>query len=97
MAANARQFPTGDIGPIQERFTTMSWQIGDASGEIELKVRYRVNYPSLRHRGLGRDADVQVLGVYGRDELDGWRVKSLSPAQWAAVVSMIEIDELPQD
>jgi hypothetical protein len=97
MAANAREFPVGDIGPIQERFVTMSWEIGDVCGEIELKVRYRVNYPSIRHRGLGRDPDVQVLGVYGRDAVDEWRVKSLSPAQWSAVVSMIEVDELPHD
>lgn len=97
MAANARQFPTGDIGPIQERFITMTWKIGDAGGEIELKVRFRVNYPSVRHRGLGRDPDIQLLGIYGRDELDGWRIKSLSPAQWMAVVSMIESDELPVD
>lgn len=96
-AMNATQFSLGDIGPLQERFVTMTWEIGDTSGAIELKVRYRVNYPSLRHRGLGRDADVQVLGVYGRDAVDEWRVKSLSPAQWMAIVSMIEADELPVD
>lgn len=97
MAANAREFPVGDIGPIEERFTTMSWHIGDACGQIELKVRYRVNYPSLRHRGLGRDADVNVLAVYARNEIDEWRIARLNPAQWAAVVSEIEIDELPRD
>jgi hypothetical protein len=97
MAANARQFPTGDIGPIQERFTTMSWLIGDASGEIELKVRYRINYPNIRARGLGHGADVNVIAVCARNEVDEWRIARLSPAQWSAVVREIESDELPVD
>jgi hypothetical protein len=96
-AANAIQFSAGDIGPIQERYTTMSWEIGDACGEIELKVRYRINYASVRDRGLGRNPDVNVLAVYVRNEIDEWRIARVSSAQWAAVVSLIEIDELPQD
>lgn len=96
-AANARQFPVGDIGPIQERFITMSWEIGAVCGGIELKVRYRVNYPSLRHRGLGRDADVNVIAVCMRNELDEWRIARLNPAQWSAIVRNVEADELPQD
>lgn len=94
---NAVHLPVRDIGPIQERYTTLSWSVGDVSGETELMARYRINYPSLLHRGLGRDPDVQLLGVYARDTLDEWRVKSLSPAQWMAVIAEIETDELPQD
>jgi hypothetical protein len=88
--------PARDIGPIQERYITLEWSIGDASGEIELMARYRINYPSLRHRGLGRDADVQLLGVYGRDAVDGWRIRTLSPEQWFAVIAEIEADELQE-
>jgi hypothetical protein len=91
---NAAVQTARDIGPWQERLITLTWAIGDASGEIELKARYRINYPSLRHRGLGRDADVQLLGVYGRDAVDGWRIKTLSAEQWFAIVAEIEADEL---
>jgi len=94
---NAAVQTARDIGPILERYTTMAWSIGDASGETEIKVRYRIHYASVRDRGLGRDPDVNVLGVYARNELDEWRIKTLSPEQWVAVVAEIETDELPQD
>lgn len=86
-----------DVGPIQERYHTMTWSIGDVSGETELKARYRINYPTLRHRGLGIAADVQVLAVFARNSIDEWCITHLSPAQWAAVITEIEVDELPQD
>lgn len=96
-AMNAAELPTGDIGPIQERFVTMIWEIGDASGEIELKARYRINYASVRDRGLGINPDIQLIAVETREGAEDWRRARLTTEQWQSIISMIETDEIGLD
>lgn len=86
-----------DIGPIQERYTTLTWSIGDVSGEIELKARYRVNYANVRDRGLGRNPDIQLIAVETRMDTDDWRIARMNSEQWQSIISMIEVDEIGLD
>lgn len=52
-----------DIGPERELLTSFDWSMARGAGCIDLRVRYRVDYPSMFHRGNGRDPEVHVLNV----------------------------------
>ena len=87
---NAVIQPARDFGPWQERFITLTWAIGDASGEVELKARYRINYQSVFHRGRNIDPDLQLITVHLQDDSGEWRTARLNSEQWVAVLSQLE-------
>jgi hypothetical protein len=87
---NAAVQAARDIGPWQERYVTLTWAIGDASGEVELKARYRINYQSPFHRGRNIDPDLQLISVELQDDSGEWRVARLNSEQWVAVLSQLE-------
>lgn len=81
-----------DIGPQQIRDVCACWMFGSFTDELIYRVTYRVDYPSVFHRGRGIDAQVVIARI--DVDIDGdWKPAQLTQSQHAAIVELIEREE----
>ena len=54
-----------DVGTPREFDTCITWSVGDSDDicETPIRVRYRVDFPSVWHRGHGREPSLHLLSV----------------------------------
>lgn len=74
-----------DKGPIVKERRMFRWSLegadgeSDKSGEIELLVAHRVDYPSVYHRGHGLDPSVAIPSIQSNQgrNMDLWMPTAL--------------------